>query len=109
MNVFNVYASKGVPKVARSQNLLRRLCLHGRNFKYGALLASGRGGSAHRLRSGLRPRAADRRPVLGIGAVPPPAAPAGCQSPVSGTGLKTRRLVRARSAFDYFDYFDLEN
>ena len=25
--------------------------------------------------------------VLGIGAVPPPAAPAGCQSPASGTGL----------------------
>ena len=91
MKVFNVYASNGVPKVARSQKLLRRLCLHGRNSGYSALLASGsRGGSAHRLqRSGLRPRAADRRPVLGIGAVPPPAAPAGgCQSPVSGTGLK---------------------
>ena len=94
MKVFNVYASKGVPKVARSQKLLRRLCLHGRNSGYSALLASGRGGSAHRLRSGLRPRAADRRPVLGIGAVPPPAAPAGCQSPVSGAGLETQRLVR---------------
>ena len=73
----------------------RRLTLfHDRNFGYGALPASDRGGSAHRLRSGLWPRAADRRPVLGIGAVPPPAAPAGCQSPVSGTGLETRRLVR---------------
>ena len=69
--------------------------LHGWNFGYSALPASGRGGSAHRLRSGLRPRAAaDRRPVLGIGAVSPPAAPAGCQSPVSGTGLETRRFVR---------------
>ena len=89
-----IYASKGVPKVARSQKLLRRLCLHGRNSGYSALLASGRGTSAHRLRSGLRPRAADCRPVLGIGAVPPPAAPAGCQSPVSGTGLESQRLVR---------------
>ena len=72
----------------------QKTLLGGRNFWIGARPASGRGGSAHRLRSGLRPRAADRRPVLGIGAVPPPAAPAGCQSPVSGTGLETRRLVR---------------
>ena len=81
--------SRSLSEVA--QNTL----LHGRNSGYSALPASGRGGSAHRLRSGrLRPRAADRRPVLGIGAVSPPAAPAGCQSPVSGTGLDTRRLVR---------------
>ena len=67
---------------------------HGRNSGYSALLASGRGSSAQRLRSGLRPCAADRRPALGIGAVPPPAAPAGCQSSVSGTGVETHRLVR---------------
>ena len=72
----------------------QKTLLGGRNFWIGARPASGRGGSAHRLRSGLRPRAADRRPVLGIGAVPPPAAPAGCQSPVSGAGLETQRLVR---------------
>ena len=77
-----------------SQKFAQKTLLDGRNFWIGARPASGRGGSAHRLRSGLRPRAADRRPVLGIGAVPPPAAPAGCQSPVSGTGLETRRLVR---------------
>jgi len=83
-----------LPQVAALRNSLRRLCLHGRNSGYSALLASGRGSSAHRLRSGLRPCAADRRPALGIGAVPPPAAPAGCQSSVSGTGLETHRLVR---------------
>ena len=95
MKVFNVYASKGVPKVARAQKLIRRLCSAVGTFGIGARPASGRGGSAHRLRSGLRPRTADRRPVLGIiGAVPPPAAPAGCQSPVSGTGLEPQRLVR---------------
>ena len=77
-----------------SQKLAQKTLLDGQNFWIGARPASGRGGSAHRLRSGLRPRAADRRPVLGIGAVPPPAAPAGCQSPVSGTGLETRRSVR---------------
>ena len=94
MFLSNVYASKGVPKVAALRNSLRRRCSTVGTFGYGARPASGRGGSADRLRSGLRPRAADRRPVLGIGAVPPPAAPAGCQSPVSGTGLKTRRSVR---------------
>ena len=78
-----------------SKSLARRgLCSTIDFFGCGALPASDRGGSAHRLRSGLRPRAADRRPVLGIGSVPPPAAPAGCQSPVSGTRLETRRLVR---------------
>ena len=77
-----------------SQKLAQKTLLDGQNFWIGARPASGRGGSAHRLRSGLRPRAADRRPVLGIGAVPPPAAPAGCQSPVSGAGLETQRLVR---------------
>ena len=94
MKVFNVYALKGFLQVARSQKLLRRLCLTVGTLGYSALLASGRGSSAQRLRSGLRPCAADRRPALGIGAVPPPAAPAGCQSSVSGTVLETHRLVR---------------
>ena len=74
--------------------IAQKTLLHGRNSGYSARPAFDRGGSAHRLRSGLRPCAADRRPVLGIGAVPPPAASAGCQSPVSSTGLETRRLVR---------------
>ena len=84
---------KAFPKSLLSE-IAQKTLLGGRNFWIGARPASGRGGSAHRLRSGLRPRAADRRPVLGIGAVPPPAAPAGCQSPVSGAGLETQRLVR---------------
>ena len=58
IKVSNVHASKGVPKVARSQKSPRRPCLRGRNSGsgYSALLASGRGrgSSAHRLRSGLR-------------------------------------------------------
>ena len=103
MEVFNVYTSEGVPKVAALRNSLRRRCSAVGTFGYGARPASGRGGSAHRLRSGLRPRAADRRPVLGIGigAVPPPAATAGCQSPVSGTGLEPRRLVREALSLHY--------
>ena len=92
--IFRKVCFEGVPKVAALRNSLRRRCSTVGTFGYGARPASGRGGSAHRLRSGLRPRAADRRPVLGIGAVPPPAAPAGCQSPVSGAGLETQRLVR---------------
>ena len=65
---------KAFLKVACSQ----KTRFYDRNFGYGALPASGRRGSAHRLRSGLRPRAADPRSILGISAVPPPAAPAGC-------------------------------
>jgi len=80
-----------------SHKFAQKTLLGGRAFGHGARPASGRGGSAHRLRSGLRPRAADRRPVLGIGAVPPPTAPAGCQSPVWHRARNPE--VGARSAF----------
>ena len=39
-----------------SQKLAQKTLLDGQNFWIGARPASGRGGSAHRLRSGLRPR-----------------------------------------------------
>ena len=82
----------------RSRSFLRKarklFWLRARNFS-GALPASGRGAvPSTGCARGYGRCTADRRPVLGIGAVPPPAALAGCQSPVSGTRHETRRSVR---------------
>ena len=95
MKVFNVYASISFvsQKSSESSWLLVR---HARNFS-GALPASGRGAvPSTGFAQGSGRCAADRRPVLGIGAVPPPAALAGWQSPVSGTRLETRRWCEKR-------------
>ena len=47
-----------------SQKFAQKTLLGGRNFWIGARPASDRGGSAHRLRSGLRPRARTLAPPL---------------------------------------------
>ena len=77
-----------------SEKLGKLLVPNARNFS-GALPASGRGAvPSTGCARGYGRCTADRRPVLGIDAVPPPAALAGCQSPVSGTRHETRRFVR---------------